>query len=261
MARTEFIYVTYIRTTREKLWEALTSSEFTKQYFAGFAIDVEPREGGAFRMLYPDGRVHIAGRVIEWSPPRRFACTWVVEGMAEFRDLPECLVTYEIEPAGESVQLTMTEAHSWDVPDDLLSGGRAGWPAILSSLKSVLRLTSAEFTANSGFSVVAPISEEIMFRGFATTAWMRGMGRWRGVVRGALFFAVVHVLTISGIDASQAVGVALAAFVGRIPVAFALGWLFQRTGTIWASLGLHATFNAILLIIAEVAARGGIPQP
>lgn len=110
-------------------------------------------------------------------------------------------------------------------------------------------------------AVVAPISEEIMFRGFATTAWMRGMGRWRGVVRGALFFAVVHVLTISGIDARQAVGVAIAAFVGRIPVAFALGWLFQRTGTIWPSLGLHATFNAILLIIAEVAARTGIPQP
>ena len=110
-------------------------------------------------------------------------------------------------------------------------------------------------------AVVAPFSEEIMFRGFATTAWMRGMGRWRGVVRGALFFAVVHVLTISGIDARQAVGVAIAAFVGRIPVALALGWLFQRTGTIWASFGLHATFNAILLIIAEVAARGGIPQP
>jgi membrane protease YdiL (CAAX protease family) len=110
-------------------------------------------------------------------------------------------------------------------------------------------------------AVVAPISEEIMFRGFATTAWMRGMGRWRGVVRGALFFAVVHVLTISGIDARQALGVAIAAFVGRIPVAFALGWLFQRTGTIWASLGLHTTFNAILLIVAEVAARTGIPQP
>jgi len=107
-------------------------------------------------------------------------------------------------------------------------------------------------------SIGAPSTSSLWF---ATTAWMRGMGRWRGVVRGALFFAVVHVLTISGIDASQAVGVALAAFVGRIPVAFALGWLFQRTGTIWASLGLHATFNAILLIIAEVAARGGIPQP
>ena len=132
------VYVTYIAATPQQVWDALTQPEFTRQYFAGFAIDVEPREGGAFRMLYPDGRVHIAGRVIEWSPPRRFACTWVVEGMAEFRDLPECLVTYEIEPTGESVRLTMTEAHSWDVPDDLLSGGRAGWPAILSSLKSVL---------------------------------------------------------------------------------------------------------------------------
>jgi CAAX protease family protein len=106
--------------------------------------------------------------------------------------------------------------------------------------------------------VVAPISEEVMFRGFATTAWMAGLGRWRGVIRGALFFAVVHVLTISGVDARQAVGVAIAAFVGRIPVAFALGWLFQRTGTIWAPLGLHAAFNGILLVVAEVAARSGL---
>ena len=108
--------------------------------------------------------------------------------------------------------------------------------------------------------VVAPISEEIMFRGFATTAWMADMGKWRGVIRGALFFAVVHVLTISGVDANQAVGVALAAFVGRIPVALALGWLFARTRTIWAPLGLHAAFNGVLLVLAEIAARVGVPQ-
>jgi membrane protease YdiL (CAAX protease family) len=105
--------------------------------------------------------------------------------------------------------------------------------------------------------IVAPLSEEIMFRGFATTAWVADMGRWRGVFRGAMFFAVVHVLTISGVDATQAVGVALAAFVGRIPVAIALGWLFSRTRTIWAPLGLHAAFNGILLILAEIAARSG----
>jgi hypothetical protein len=58
--------------------------------------------------------------------------------MPEFRELPECLVTYEIEQAGGAVKLTMTEAHSWNVPDTILAGGRAGWPAILSSLKSVL---------------------------------------------------------------------------------------------------------------------------
>jgi uncharacterized protein YndB with AHSA1/START domain len=132
------VYVTYIAATPEKVWQALTSAEFTRQYFAGLAIEVEVREGGAFFLRYPDGRVHMSGRVVEWNPPRRFSCTWLVEGMPEFRELPECLVTYEIEQAGSAVKLTMTESHSWDVPDDVLAGGRAGWPAILSSLKSVL---------------------------------------------------------------------------------------------------------------------------
>ena len=132
------VYVVYIAATPEKVWQALTDPAFTRQYFGGFAIDVEPRQGGAFYLRYPDGRVHMSGRVVEWSPPRRFSCTWVVEGMPEFRELPECLVTYDIEPAGGAVKLTMTEAHSWDIPDDILAGGRAGWPAILSSLKSVL---------------------------------------------------------------------------------------------------------------------------
>ncbi len=58
--------------------------------------------------------------------------------MKDFDKLPECLVTYDMEQAGDSVRLTMTEAHTWDVPEAILSGGRAGWPAILSSLKSLL---------------------------------------------------------------------------------------------------------------------------
>lgn len=107
--------------------------------------------------------------------------------------------------------------------------------------------------------VVAPLGEEILFRGFATTAWMRDMGVRRGIVRGALFFAVVHVLTISGVEAGEALAVAVAAFLGRIPVAFALGWLFARRGSVWAPLGLHATFNGVLLVLAEVAARNRVP--
>ena len=132
------VYVTYIAATPEKVWQGLIDPAFTKQYFAGFAVDVEPRTGGAFRMLYPDGRTHIRGEVVDWSPPRRFSCTWVVEGMPGFAELPACLVTYDIEQAGDAVKLTMTEAHSWDVPEAILSGGRSGWPAILSSLKSLL---------------------------------------------------------------------------------------------------------------------------
>ena len=137
------VYVIYIATTPEKVWQALTDPAFSKKYFFGFVIDVEPKTGGAFFLRYPDGRVHISGRVVEWSPPRRFSCTWLVEGMKEFGELPECLVTYDVEEAGESVKLTMTESHSWDIPDAILAGGRSGWPAILSSLKSVLETGKA----------------------------------------------------------------------------------------------------------------------
>ena len=132
------VYVTYIASTPEEVFRALTDPAFSRQYFAGFAVDVEPKPGGKFRLLYPDGRAHISGEVVEWSPPRRFVCTWLVEGMKEFAELPVCLVAYDIERSGEAVKLTMTESHSWDVPDAILAGGRSGWPAILSNLKSVL---------------------------------------------------------------------------------------------------------------------------
>lgn len=137
------VYVTYIAATPEKIWQALTDPAFTRQYFGGFAIDVEPRQGGAFRLLYPDGRVHMSGQVVDWSPPRRFSCTWLVEGIEGFAELPECLVTYEIEQSGGACKLTMTEANTWDVPDAILAGGRSGWPAILSSLKSLLETGKA----------------------------------------------------------------------------------------------------------------------
>ena len=132
------VYVIYIASTPEKVWQALTDPAFTRRYFGGFAIDVEPKTGGAFYLRNPDGTPHMSGKVLDWSPPRRFSCTWIVEGMPAFRELPECIVTYEIEQAGGAVKLTMTESHSWEIPGPILEGGRTGWPAILSSLKSVL---------------------------------------------------------------------------------------------------------------------------
>jgi uncharacterized protein YndB with AHSA1/START domain len=76
--------------------------------------------------------------VVKWSPPRRLSVTWTVDWVPEMRELPECLVTYDVAQAGEAARLTMTESHQWDVPEALLAGGRTGWPAILSSLKSLL---------------------------------------------------------------------------------------------------------------------------
>jgi len=137
MSEPKFVYVTYIASTPEKVWAALTSSEFTTKYFFGRSVEIEGKVGGSFAMRMPDGRFDIKGRVIAWDPPRRLQVTWAVD-FEEFRELPESLVTYEIEPLGKSVKVTMTESHQWDVPDAILAGGRQGWPLILSSLKSVL---------------------------------------------------------------------------------------------------------------------------
>ena len=106
-------------------------------------------------------------------------------------------------------------------------------------------------------AIVAPIGEELLFRGFATTAWAKDLGRRRALVQGALFFAVVHVLTIGGATVSEAFGLAVLGFATRVPVALALGWLFLRRGSIWAPIGLHAAFNGILLVLGEAALRSG----
>ncbi|HZP78327.1 MAG TPA: SRPBCC family protein [Pseudolabrys sp.] len=137
------VYVAYIGATPEKVWEALTSPAFTRQWFSGLSAEIEGRAGGSFILRNAEGGVHIRGSVVEWEPPKRFSCTWTVEAFPAMRELPECLVTYEIEPAGEAVRLTMTEAHSWDMPDAMLSGGRMGWPAFMSSLKSLLETGKA----------------------------------------------------------------------------------------------------------------------
>jgi len=132
------VYVTYIAATPEKVWKALTSSEFTRKYFWDRDIKLEPKLGGAFALKLPDGNVNVRGKVIAWDPPRKLSVTWRVEWPEDFRKLPECVVNYEIAKAGEAIRLTMTESHSWNVPEAILSGGRTGWPAILSSLKSLL---------------------------------------------------------------------------------------------------------------------------
>jgi len=137
------VYTIYIASTPEKVWEALTHPEFSKKYFSGHAVEVDLRVGGAFIMRTPDGALHISGEVIECDPPRRLTFTFNVNWPALVEKLGPTLVTYEIEPAGETVKLTLLQSHDREISDDILSGGRAGWPAILSSLKSLLETGSA----------------------------------------------------------------------------------------------------------------------
>lgn len=128
-------YTIYIASTPEKVWQALTSAEFSRQYFFGHAIAIEARNGGAFTLARPDGVVDTSGEVLVWNPPRKLSVTWKTGWI----DLPACIVTFEIAQAGEgTVKLSLTEAHIEPIDARILSGGRQGWPAILSSLKSLL---------------------------------------------------------------------------------------------------------------------------
>jgi uncharacterized protein YndB with AHSA1/START domain len=132
------VYTIYIASTPDKVWQALTSAEFSQKYFFGNSVEVDLRVGGAFVVRTPDGALHISGEVFECDPPKKLTVTFNVNWPELIEKLGPTLVTYEIEPAGEVVKLTMTESHDRPLSDDILSGGRQGWPAILSSLKSLL---------------------------------------------------------------------------------------------------------------------------
>lgn len=106
-------------------------------------------------------------------------------------------------------------------------------------------------------AILAPVAEEILFRGFAVTAWRRSVGATRAIFRATLLFALAHVVGIVADDFGQALALIVVGAGTRIPVAWVLGWLFVRRGSLWAPIGLHATFNGVLLVLAHVAIRAG----
>ena len=137
------VYAIYIKASAEKVWQALTSAEFSRKYFSGLAVEVEERIGGAFVLRAGDGSVHISGEVVECERPRKLTVTFNVNWPGLVEALGVELVRYEIEDAGDTVRLTMSQMHERPLDDDILSGGRQGWPAILSSLKSLLETGEA----------------------------------------------------------------------------------------------------------------------
>ena len=132
-----FVYVTYIRTTPERLWSALTSTEFARQYWLGIRPDAEWKVGGSWKLSFPDGRTADTGEIVEFEPTKRLAIRWQNEFRPELKAEGWSLCTMEIEPNGDAVKLTVT--HTMDREDskfiDAVSGG---WPQILSNLKSLL---------------------------------------------------------------------------------------------------------------------------
>jgi len=137
MPRTTFVYVTYIRTTPEKLWRALIDPEFTRQYWVETWQDCEWKVGSPWRLMAPDGRVADAGKVLEIDPPRRLVLSWRNEFKPELREEGFSRMTYLLEPASEMVKLTVM--HEIDRPKArFIEAVSGGWPIILASLKSLL---------------------------------------------------------------------------------------------------------------------------
>ena len=137
------VYTIYIASTPEKVWEALTSAEFSRKYFFGNAVEIDLKVGGAYIVRTPGGALHISGEVVECVPHRKLSFTFNVNWPELIEKLGPTLVSYEIEQASGAVRLTMTESHDRPLGDDILSGGRQGWTAILSSLKSLLETGEA----------------------------------------------------------------------------------------------------------------------
>jgi uncharacterized protein YndB with AHSA1/START domain len=137
MTNSRFVYVTYIRTTPEKLWQALIDPEFTRRFWNETWQDCEWKAGSTWRLMKPDGRVAESGEILEIEPQRRLVLKWRNEFIPELREEGYSRMTYEIEKKGASVKLTVI--HEMERPGakfiDAVSGG---WPMILASLKSLL---------------------------------------------------------------------------------------------------------------------------
>jgi uncharacterized protein YndB with AHSA1/START domain len=137
MADSRFVYVTYIRTTLEKLWQALLDPEFTRQYWCETRQESEWKPGASWRIMIPDGRVADSGEVVEIEPLRKLVLKWRNEFRPELRAEGYSRLTYEIEKVGNSVKLTVI--HEMDKPDSkFIQAVSGGWPHILASLKSLL---------------------------------------------------------------------------------------------------------------------------
>ena len=137
MADSTFLYVTYIRSTPEAVWRALTTSEFMAQYWLGARAEAEWRKGGAWTLVYPDGRVADQGEIVEFEPEQRLAIKWRNEWNPEFKaeGWSHCLM--ELEPQDGAVKLTVTHVMQCE-GSKFIGAVSGGWPRILSNLKSLL---------------------------------------------------------------------------------------------------------------------------
>lgn len=141
MSKPEFIYISYIETTPEKLWDALTSSEFTRRYWWNTEVKSDWKVGSSFALVM-GGMTTDVGEILEVDRPRVLSYTFHhVTSEAARKERPTKVV-FKLEPYGKLVKLTLTH-EDFEEGSVILDGISKGWPAILSSLKSLLESGTA----------------------------------------------------------------------------------------------------------------------
>jgi uncharacterized protein YndB with AHSA1/START domain len=142
MARSTFVYVTYIRTTPERLWSALTDDmEFMKQYWFGNRCESQWTPGSSWKMVSGDGRILDAGEIVEAEPPWRLVIRWQNQNKPELKAEGASRCTMELEPSGTAVKLSITHTIERD-PSKFIAAVSGGWPKVISNLKSLLETGS-----------------------------------------------------------------------------------------------------------------------
>lgn len=136
MGKQKFVYVIYIQTSPEKVWDALMNPELTKQYWFGHHNASDWKVGSSWKHQMADDPsvVHIVGKVVESNPPKRLVVTWVSPDNEGNPDKTS-RVTYEIEPFGENIKLTVTHE---DLYQEMFESISFGWPIVLANLKTLL---------------------------------------------------------------------------------------------------------------------------
>lgn len=135
--KSKFVYVTYIRTSPEKLWDALTKPEFTKLYWGGIWQESDWKAGSFWKLMFPDGRPGDNGVIEEIEKPKRLVLTWRNDFVPELKAEGYSRCTFDLEPTDNTVKLTVT--HEMDCEKSkFIDRVSNGWPLVLASLKSLM---------------------------------------------------------------------------------------------------------------------------
>ncbi len=137
MSKPSFVYVTYIRTTQEKLWAALTDKSTMKKYWFGAFAETDWKPGSPWALKFDDGRVADSGKILEADPPNRLVIRWQNEWKPEIKAEGWSCCTMTLEPHQGVIKLTVQHELEGE-GTKFIEAVSGGWPKILSNLKSLL---------------------------------------------------------------------------------------------------------------------------